>query len=490
MRRFLLFFLVLLGCLGLASSAFAELLPGKTIEERSINGAKAYIKKHNLKDPELNVLQISLFRNAHPKYDKQWEELTGVKIKPVAYGYTDIPAKIMAEAVAKTGQWDVFMQFPRVVPDASGAGVLMPLDDYAKRVQPDFSSVAPALLQEQYYGGNLYFLLLDGDHIILVLRKDIMEMANEDYKKKFGKDCKCPTTMKEWEEMAAYFHTKKGETRWGKTFDQPLYGAMGYRSMNFAHRHFPAYFGSLYFDRDMNPMINTPNGIRAIKEFTSIVKYMPEDILGWATPQIYPFWASGQAFSVMSFPSIVGYGNANPKSTIKGNQISCVIPGVRPKYNLVRRAPDAAGTGYMVSRYSKHPELAYYYIQWLTAPTKGDELIADGKGFWDAFRTSNLTNPAIIKKFGEQFLPTTIENAGYAVTLLRIQGNYEYWNVLDKNLTLVMQGNISAEEAAKEIEKGWNDITDDIGRKEQIKAWRKSVEAGAYITKFEHIEGY
>jgi multiple sugar transport system substrate-binding protein len=490
MRRFILFFLVLLGCLGLASSAFAELLPGKTVEERCINGAKAYIKKHNLKNPELNVLQISLFRHSHPKYDREWEELTGIKIKPVVYGYTDIPAKIMAEAVAKTGQWDVFMQFPRVVPDASGAGVLKPLDGYAARVQPDFSGVAPALLQEQYYNGKLYTLLLDGDHIILVLRKDIMELANEDYKKKFGKDCQCPTTMEEWEEMAAYFHTKPGETRWGKTFEKGLYGAMGYRSMNFAHRHFPAYFGSLYFDKDMNPRINTPNGIRAIKEFSSIVKYMPEDILGWATAQIYPFWRSGQAFSVMSFPSIVGSANKEPTSKIKGQQISCVIPGVKPRYNLVRRSPDAAGTCYMVSNYSKHPELAYYYIQWLSGPTKGDELIADGKGFWDAFRTSNLTNAAVIDKFGDQFLKATIENAGYAQTLLRIQGNYEYWNVLDKNLTLVMQGNISAEEAAKRIEKGWNEVTEDIGRDEQIKAWRKSVNAGAYITKFTDIEGY
>ena len=65
-----------------------------------------------------------------------------------------------------------------------------------------------------------------------------------------------------------------------------------------------------------------------------------------------------------------------------------------------------------------------------------------------------------------------------------IEGNYEYFNVLDKNLAQVMQGNISAEAAAKNIEKGWNKVTDDIGRKDQIKAWRKSVNSGAYIDKF------
>ena len=104
---------------------------------------------------------------------------------------------------------------------------------------------------------------------------------------------------------------QKGQTRWGKTFDHDLYGALGYRSLNFSHRHFPAYFGGLFFDKDMRPRINTPQGIQAIKTFSSIVKYMPPDIQSWGTPQIYSFWISGQAFSVMSPPSIVGYGNAN-----------------------------------------------------------------------------------------------------------------------------------------------------------------------------------
>ncbi len=259
---------------------------------------------------------------------------------------------------------------------------------------------------------------------------------------------------------------------------------MGYRAINFSYRHFPAYFGGLLFDKDMNPQVNTPRGIEAIQAFTSIVNYMPPDIQGWGTPQIYPFWASGQAFSVISFPSIVGYGNKNPQSKIKGQQLSCIIPGVEIDGKLGRRAPQAAGTGYIVSRYSKHPELAYYFLQWLTGPTKGDEAIADGKGFWDPMRKSNLTNEAVIAKFGQQFLETTMANAKHAISLLMLEGSEEYFNVLDKNLALVMQGNATAEDAAKRIETGWNKITEDIGRKTQIKAWRSGVASGAYIDQF------
>jgi multiple sugar transport system substrate-binding protein len=484
-RRFLVTALVLAGCFGLAASgALAKVLPGATVEERAINGAKMYIEKNKLKEPTLTVLQNALFKNAQPKYDRQWEELTGVKIKSIPYGYTDIPSKIMAEAVAKTGQWDVFNHFPYSVPNAAGAGVMEPLDKYAKKGKPDFSGIATGLRGQQWYNGKLYFLLLDGDHLTLVLRKDIMDLAKDDYKAKFGKECDCPETMAEWEQMATYFHTKAGETRWGVKFDKPLYGALAYRSMNFSYRHFPAYFGGLLFDKDMNPQINTPRGIQAIKGFASIVKYMPEDVQGWATPQIYPFWRSGQAFSVMSFPSIVGSGNKSPDSVIKGKQLTCPMPGVMVGGKLVRRSPQAAGAGWAVSHYSKHPELAYYYIQWLTGPTKGDEIIADPKGFWDPLRESNRTNKAVLDKHTKELVEVTLENAKVATSLIMLEGNYEYYNVMDKNLALVMQGNISAEEAAKRIEEGWNKITEDIGRRTQIKAWRKGVESGAYIDKF------
>ena len=457
------------------------------VAERALQGAKDYIKKKNLKNPQLTILLSSLYNNSFPDYAKKWTELTGVKFNIVPLGYTDIPAKIMAEAVAKTGQFDIFNDFPYAAPDGMGAKVVRAMDDFAKVGKPDFGGVAPGLAYQQYYQGKLAIMVLDGDHLMLVLRKDIVEnpQAKAEYRAKFGKDPGCPATLKEWEQMAAFFQTKKGQTRWGIKFEQDLYGAMAYRSINFSYRHFPAYFaGHLYFDKDMKPQINTPAGIQAIKDFASIVKYMPPDVQGWGTPQIYPFWGSGQAFSVMSFPSIVGFGNANPKSTVKGKQLPCLVPGVERDGKLVRRAPQAAGTGYMVSAYSKNPELAYWFIQWFTSPSVGDDAIAHPKGFWDPFRQSNFNHAGIEKKFGKDFLSVTMENSKSAVSLLMIEGNYEYFNILDKNLADVMNGNATAEEAAKKIEAGWNKVTADIGRPYQIKAWRQSVESGIYLDKF------
>src|SRR5262249_41589237 len=101
-----------------AMSVRADVLPGGTVEERAVKGARDYIKKNTLKSPSLTMLMIARFKNALPALTKQWEELTGVKMKFVEVNYAESAAKIMVEAMAKTGAYDIFNQFPSMVPDA------------------------------------------------------------------------------------------------------------------------------------------------------------------------------------------------------------------------------------------------------------------------------------------------------------------------------------------------------------------------------------
>jgi multiple sugar transport system substrate-binding protein len=477
---------LLCAAVGLMIAAAAQASLADPVADRAVAAAKDYVKSKNLKEPKLTILLSSLYNNSFPDFGKKWEELTGVKMEIVPLGYTDIPAKIMQEGVAKTGVYDIFNDFPYTAPDAAGAKVIIPLDNYAAKYKPDFAGVADGLKYQQYHDGKLYIMVNDGDHLLLVLRKDLVENpeARAEYRARFSKEVGCPDTVAEWAQQAAFFQTKEGDTRWGIKFEKPLYGALGYRSINFSYRHFPVYMKGLLFDKDMKPRINTPDGIAAIQAFAASVERMPKDIQGWGTPQIYPFWASGQAYSAMSFPSIVGFAESNPNSVIKGKQITCIIPGNMIDGKLVRRAPQAAGTGYMVSAYSKHPELAYLFVQWFTSPSVSDEAVAHPRGFWDPYRVDQINNPKIVSRFGTEMVNTTLENTKYAASLLMLEGNYEYFKILDNNLADVMNKNITPEEAARRIEAGWNKVTDDVGRDNQIKIWRKGVESGIYLDKF------
>ena len=209
----------------------------------------------------------------------------------------------------------------------------------------------------------------------------------------------------------------------------------------------------LLFDKDMKPRITTPDGIQAIKDFAASRRLHAQGHPGLGhAADLSVLGQRARPTRRCPFPPIIGFGESNPNSVVKGKQLACLIPGHMVDGKLVRRSPQAAGTGYMVSAYAKNPELAYHFIQWFTSPSIGDDAVAHPKGFWDPFRLLEPDHKAILDRFGEEMVKTTIENSKYAASLLLIEGNYEYFKILDNNLADVMNKNITAEEAAKRIE--------------------------------------
>jgi multiple sugar transport system substrate-binding protein len=469
----------------------AEPVAGATPEERAVNGAKAYLKKIGVERLEQTMMMVSLFAKAQPKYLEEWEKLTGIKIKTIEYGYTEIPAKIMADAVAKTGQYDIYNHQMYMLPDAVEAGAIIPLDEFVARGKPFFDDIPKTLRTEMYYKGKLYTFFTDGDQTVLALRKDLLELpeARKAFKAKFGWEPGCPDTWKQWEELASFFQGKKGDNFYGQPLDKDLYGAQEYRAREFGYRWWQGRFiskGKLFFDRNMKPLIDGPEGIETTREQVALTKHMPKDIFGWGTPQNYPFFAQGNSFSIATFPSLVGYSQNAQGTVLKGKVVSCVVPGSMVKGKLVRRSVQPAGTNYMVSKFSKHPEAAYYFLQWFTGPTVGNRAGADRDGFWEPFRVGQEKDPNIVSRFGEQFMKATLDNAKIAVPMIPLQGNREYFDALDVNLQEAYHGRITPEEAVKKTARQWDKITDDIGRRKQIEAWKYVVESGAYFD----AEGY
>ena len=97
----------------------------------------------------------------------------------------------------------------------------------------------------------------------------------------------------------------------------------------------------LLFDKDMKPRITTPDGIQAIKDFAASVEYMPKDIQGWGTPQIYPFWGSGQAYSADVVSLHLRVWRKQPEQRGQGQAARLPDPGTNGRRQA--RAPLAAG---------------------------------------------------------------------------------------------------------------------------------------------------
>ena len=61
------------------------------------------------------------------------------------------------------------------------------------------------------------------------------------------------------------------------------------------------------------------------------------------------------------------------------------------------------------------------------------------------------------------------------LTYLRIPGTFEYWDILDKNLSAAMAGGISAQEALDNTAQSWEQVTDRIGRDSQLKDYQAAI---------------
>ena len=61
------------------------------------------------------------------------------------------------------------------------------------------------------------------------------------------------------------------------------------------------------------------------------------------------------------------------------------------------------------------------------------------------------------------------------LTYLRIPGTFEYWDILDKNLSAAMSGGKSAKAALDDTATAWEAVTDRIGRDSQIKDYQAAI---------------
>jgi len=321
----------------------------------------------------------------------------------------------------------------------------------------------------------------DGDNWIMVIRKDLLDAPGEKqkFKAKYGWEPGCPDTYEQWYQLAEFF------TRDPKGTGVPeLYGAMGYRARGWGWRWWLQQFyakGGMPFDDGMKPLIAGKEGAEALRDYIALTKFMPKDILGWATPQAYPFYAGGNAFSIMTYPSIAIAAEHPERSKVVGKNKYCLVPGYVVGGKLVRRALQGYGNIFYVSNYAKHPEAAYWLSQYLTSKEVSARLVAGPNSVYDPYRRSHLTDPRVIKARTKEMVEIHLKNAQVMAPMILIQGAVEYNDALDLNVQEALFGKIAVEDALKNTATAWEKITNQIGRRQQIDGW-KALKA-AYPTK-------
>jgi multiple sugar transport system substrate-binding protein len=455
-----------------STMASAQALAGATADERAVNGAKAYLKSKGLTSLKLNMMMPSIFTAGSTVEMANFEKETGIGVNYSEVGILQIQAKAMSEAVAKSGSFDFWIGDPISLPDLVEAGMARPIDDLVTRGKADLDDIVPGFQEQARYKGKTYGLVADGDNFIMVIRKDLIDAPGEKqkFKAKYGWEPGCPDTYEQWFQLAEFF------TRDPKGTGVPeVYGAMGYRARSWGWRWWLQQFyakGGMPFDDGMKPTIAGKEGVESLRDYIALTKFMPKDILGWATPQAYPFFAGGNAFSIMTYPSIAIAAEHPERSKIVGKNRYCLVPGYMVGGKLVRRSLQGYGNIFYVSNYAKHPEAAYWLSQYMTSKEVSARLVAGPNSVYDPYRRSHLTDARVVKARTKEMLETHLKNAQVMVPMILLQGGVEYNDVLDQNIQEALLGKITPEDALKNTSAAWEKITNQIGRRQQIEGWK------------------
>jgi multiple sugar transport system substrate-binding protein len=411
-----------------------------------------------------------------------WEEETGIKIKWVPMDNTTTFSDNLQAAARKDGSQNLVVLGMSENGDLANAGLLADLSDHVAKYQPDWDDAtygyaggAPTTQMMNYFDGKPYAIGVDGDYQIWCTRSDLIEDSKEqaDFKAKYDYDLAYPETWDQQRDIAEFFHRP----------DKGLLGSTDLRSpgwgwINFVTRYVSAANPvQFYWDDQMNPLINGPEGLKALNHLIDTTQFGSKDALTWIWEQQYGNWGQRGAAMTSSFSNLTKF--MKPGSPLDPKDAGSVTyasnqPGWDVDGQLVRHSSIYFNAALGVNAFSapEHQEAAYLLGQWLSSGQIYTWVTANPGGYEDICKTYSLTNPLVQSSYTKnaceamgQVIP------GSAPSPSSLRGAPEYIQALDVNLQKALSGQSSAEDTLAAIEADWNKITDKIGREEQARVW-------------------
>jgi multiple sugar transport system substrate-binding protein len=148
----------------------------------------------------------------------------------------------------------------------------------------------------------------------------------------------------------------------------------------------------------------------------------------------------------------------------------------------------ANGWGAAIPVTSPEKDAAFDLISFLTSAETSVQLVSmrdnqESAVGYQPFRRSHFENIDAWTKSGwqrdvaQQYLDQTHQSleADFVQPDLRIPGAFEYLDALDAGVTSALAGQQSPQEALDEVAQEWDEITERLGRKEQLKLYRASL---------------
>jgi multiple sugar transport system substrate-binding protein len=432
---------------------------------------------------------------------KEFEAATGGKVVVTEVPFAEIFPKLQTDWSTGTNSIDVGVFAAGWAVEFDAAGLLEDLDPYiAKDTKLDLADVAPYFRDfGQKIGGKNKVLMVDGDFQMVYYRKDVLDAAG----------VAVPKTWEDYIAAAAKIHNT----------DMNGDGTPDYGSCIFKKRNAQSYFAiqtmaaafvqtkgtaqGFHFDSaTMKPTINNAAWKKAFELYKETGKYGPAEELNMDIGDTRGLFKAGRC------GLLIEWGDPGPMSiepdatAIKDKlyaisalgtkevldratgQLVPVTPESAPyAVDGINYAPFAAFGGWAgainAKADQKKKDAAYAFLSYMNQAAQSNVDVTIGKTGYNAYRLSQLSNTDLWVKAGfskeaaENYLGAVngaLNNPNMASDF-KVPGANAYSAViLDRELARYLAGEITVDEALANIEAGWEEVTEDFGRENQIKA--------------------
>ena len=432
---------------------------------------------------------------------KDFEAMTGAKIVVTEVPFAEIFPKIQNDWATGTNSIDVGVFAAGWGVELDAAGLLEDLDPYiAKDDNIKLDDIAPYFREfGQKVGGKTKLLMVDGDFQMVYYRTDVLSDAG----------LEPPKTWEDYLEVASKIHGK----------DMNGDGEADYGSCIFKKRNAQSYFAiqtfaapivqtggtgqGFHFDNEtMKPLINNAGWKKAFELYKATGEFGPAEELNMDIGDTRALFKAGRCGLLVEWGdpgtlqleddaaavkgkiyAIGGVGSREVLDRETGELVPVTAETAPHSVDGINYSPFAAFGGWAGAinkgAHEKTKAAAYAFLSHMNSPEQSGVDVTIGATGYNPYRTSQLASTdlwveaGMPKELADNYLGainSAIDNLNMSSDM-KIPGAQQYTGVvLDTELARYLAGEISVDEALANIEEGWEEITEDFGRDEQIEA--------------------
>lgn len=458
---------------GAAAVALAGRGSGVAAQDAQATVAPAGLNK-NFNNTEVRIgTSTEYYAYAFRMFQDQVEQEFGVKLVIDVVPSNDLYARNMQDYASESTSYDVNFFLPYQLPDY--APHMEPLDALLDQygLDPQLDDVLPSF--RNFYTSwddQLVALPFDGDHHLLLYNKDAFEDAalQQQFESEHGYALAPPTDYDQYRQMAEFFHVNP----WRKDGGQGFGAAEGYLQPEWWYENRLASSGAVYFDEEMNPLINSANAIAGAQNLVEMAAFNPPGANTFGYQEVENAIAQGDVALSINWSSAFRTSTDPAKSKVVDKIGTSLTPGMMVNGELIRR--DALCTGWVlgVPAYGTNTEAAAHVAWFYTRPEVNTAHIIDPNTGVDACRASAVQSEEFAAIYGEDFVATIQDSLANGFPDLQLPNAFEYYTSLSNQLKEATAGTKSTEDAMNQVASEWSEITDRMGIDEQREAWNKA----------------